>query len=329
MFAVVLGAALSLGACSSNNTAPAVPAKPGTTLQYAAIGASDAVGVGASVPCSSTSNPTTCPGGTGYVPDLTRMLDSSGYNVALDDLGISGAVLGPDIRSMGDMYGSIGASDQCMPRTGSDVIPGDFITNELPSVSASSNLITIFAGGNDTDAIVNALGCGAGGNSASSQSAFITTWITNFGNDYQSLYASLKSTAPGAKIVVANLPNFALIPRGQSEPGDVQQALQAVSVGMDVEVINKFAAAGVPVVDLLCNANSYVPANFSSDGFHPDDAGYLQFAQLFQAQILTTSPAPPASSCSYMSGAASAFRVRLRQPVTHSIAPFDVARRMH
>ena len=72
-----------------------------------------------------------CPGGTGYVPDLAKFLAGSGAAVTLNDLGISGAVLGPDVLTTVNMYGALGTADQCMPRTaGVDAYPADFITSE-------------------------------------------------------------------------------------------------------------------------------------------------------------------------------------------------------
>jgi len=34
---------------------------------------------------------------------------------------------------------------------------------------------------------------------------------------------------------------------------------------------NAQASRGVLVVDLMCDARSYMPQNYSSDGFHPSD----------------------------------------------------------
>lgn len=50
---------------------PATPPAAGAPVHYTAIGASDANGVGGSVPCVPF---TACEGGTGYVPVLARQL---------------------------------------------------------------------------------------------------------------------------------------------------------------------------------------------------------------------------------------------------------------
>ena len=293
------GGGVSVPAAGSPTSAPA------QAIAYTAIGASDAVGYGASVSCNTAQNPPlvavpTCPGGTGYVPVLARQLIATGKTVTLNDLGISGGVLGPDILKLANMYGAVGSANACQPRVaGVDAYPADFITAELPSVPATATLVTVFAGGNDTNGIVNALGCGAGGTTLPTQIAFIQMEITNFGRDFEQLLTSVHAKAPNAKIVVANLPNFSLIPVGQQQSAAARQALQAVSVGIDQNVINTAAASGIPVVDLLCNPQSYVPANFFTDGFHPNDAGYLAFAQAFFAQVTATTPAAPQTTCSF------------------------------
>src|SRR5271165_6529935 len=68
-----------------------------THTNYTALGASDAMGVGSSVPCATAGipavpSPVSCPGGKGYVPVLAGFLTTSTNSVNLIDLGISGAV---------------------------------------------------------------------------------------------------------------------------------------------------------------------------------------------------------------------------------------------
>jgi lysophospholipase L1-like esterase len=199
----------------------------------------------------------------------------------------------------------------CGPRTAADAYPANFITNELPSVSSSALLVTIFAGGNDVNGIVTALSCGAGGATQASQTAFVTQEITAFGNDFAQLVGAVHAKAPSATIVVANIPNFANVPyafalsSNATLDTEVRTALDEVSVAIDTDVINTVAAKGIPVVDLQCDPNSYVPSNFYTDGFHPNDAGYAQLAALYAQQLLSNSPAAPQASCIYQ-GLASA-----------------------
>jgi lysophospholipase L1-like esterase len=295
-----------------------------TPVVYTAIGASDAVGYGASVPCTTATPPEgpADPGclnltGTGYVPDLAKLFIKAGTRVTLDDLGYSGAVLGPDILAEVNQYGSIGNPDACEPRSAADAYPEDFITYELPQVQSNTTLVTIFAGGNDTNGLVNALGCGAGGSTATSQQSFITTWITNFGNDLHQLLVGIKRKAPNAKIIIANLPNFSQIPVGlavAAKDPAAGQALAAISLGFDLNVINKVTSSGIPVADLLCDSASYNSSNFYTDGFHPNDSGYAAFAALLYADLTTSSPPDPSSKCSYAT-LTSVMRAPLMHPV--------------
>jgi lysophospholipase L1-like esterase len=274
---------------------------------YTAIGASDAVGYGASVPCA---NPPliavpTCPGGTGYVPDLRNILVKGGDTVTLNDLGISGAVIGADILATSNKYGALGSADACQPRSAADAYPADFIDAELPQLTGKETLITIFAGGNDTNGIANAAACmSAAGASTLQLDAFVVAEIAAFGNDFQKLVSAVHAKSPSARIVIANLPNFALIPVGLQQTTAGQQLLAALSTGFDLDVIDKAAALGYPVVDLLCDSESYVATNFYTDGFHPDDAGYTAFARAFFAQITAITPAQPSTTCSYASAQA-------------------------
>lgn len=317
----VVAASAALAGCSSDTVhlSPQAPATqaPVTAIAYTAIGASDAAGYGATVSCNTAQMPVqvalpACPGGTGYVPDIRNTLAAQPHTaVALNDLGISGAVVGPKTAALIDTYGSATSSAPCQPRTGSDVVPGDFITNELPNVRGNETLVTIFAGGNDTNGIVNAAAClTLAGQSQQQVATFLTSAITQFGQEFQQLVLAVHAKAPKAKIVVANLPNFAGIPFAQTpQVAPVKPLLQAVSVGIDTNVYQPAFALGVPVVDLLCNPSSYDPANFYTDGFHPNDAGYAALAQAFVAQILAAKPTPPQTSCSYMSLASAQRRV--------------------
>ncbi len=259
---------------------------------YSAVGASDAVGVGSSAPCGTVGTPPivtppNCPGGKGYVPDLAGLFTNASSQVTLVDLGISGAVIGPDIETDVNACGQ-GA-------------PGDFITNEQALVSPSSNIVTIFAGGNDTNGIVRcAVGILQGGGTQTQVNTFIAAEVAKFGADYSTLIADIHALVPSAHIYLANIPNFKLIPVGQTQPAGGQALLDAVSLALDLEVINPLANSPSVsgVVDLLCNPSSYTVGNFSADGFHPNDAGYTLFAQSLFAMITGPNPPPhPATVC--------------------------------
>ncbi len=264
----------------SESTAPAPPPAP-QNLFYTAIGASDAVGIGASVPCLPI---LACPTGTGYVPLIARQLAGALTNVTLENLGIPGAVIGPDIQRLGASVGRI--------------IPANFLQHELPLARVGANIVTIYAGGNDTNTIGAALSAGAGG---ADPNGFVDAQIRAFGDDYAALIAGVRLKSPSARIVVANLPNFAAMPFTAGYTPTQKLFIQRISVGIDTRVINTLVMQGVAVVDLLCDPRAYDPANYSSDGFHPNDAGYAILATEMLNAIRSAGYPAPSPTCPAMS----------------------------
>ena len=330
----VLGAALAVAATSAactqlgQLTSPNPSTSNSRVFNYTAIGASDAVGVGSSAPCPTAAvvigpdteqmpSPPNCPNGTGYIPDVAGLLSatSSTTVVNLTDLGISGATIGPTERALGNAWEPFIFG--CSSSGPNACIPGDFISDELPLIPSSQNTVTIFAGGNDTNAIFAHVAVACSGCSPGQIGAMIQTDVTNFANDYLTLLGAIHQSFPFARIYVANLPNFGLIPRGvcigsnpasppafcnandpaQGNPS-AQFLLDQISTAIDANVINGgIAASGIPTIDLECDPQSYNPANFSADGFHPDDAGYALFASKLATAIEHFGAPPPAASC--------------------------------
>ncbi len=266
--------------CSEQGTTAGPSPLPGT-IQYTAVGASDALGIGASVVCFPFSE---CPDGTGYVPIIARELASGGTSARLTNLGIPAAVLGPGIQQIGVSIG----------RT----IPGNFLEQEMPFVPRDSTHVTIFAGGNDTNTLVAAVGNGAGGDDPL---AWVDARIREFANDYAALVRGIRERAPQAAIVVANLPNFAGMPFTRGHGQDRIRLSQYISVGLTIQAINPLVNQGVPVVDMMCDPLSYEDATYSSDGFHPSDAGYAHMAaEMLRALAHPAGYRRPADSCGFM-----------------------------
>ena len=65
--------------------------------------------------------------------------------------------------------------------------------------------------------------------------------------------------------------------------------------------VNALRSQGALVIDLMCDGTFYQPGMYSSDGFHPNDAGYARLADLVYAAASTGSATPPRSSCPQMS----------------------------
>jgi lysophospholipase L1-like esterase len=270
---------LGLGS-NSGPTAPTGPPAPGSTIVYSAIGASDANGVGSSVQCFPF---TDCPNGTGYVPVTVRQLKAQGFSVTLSNLGVATFVIGPDFQALGQQVGH-GAE-------------GNFIDQEMPYVLKNSTVVTIFAGGNEVNTITAALGAGAGG---ADPAGFVDRQVQAFGADYATLLNGIRGNAPSARIIALNLPNMAGLPYLASASPAQRQAAQRAAVGMTTTVINALTGQNILIVDLMCDPRAYQTANYSSDGLHPNDAGYAFIAAKVIAAI-TTGSAAPQMSCSAMS----------------------------
>ncbi len=277
-----IGLVIAAAACNKTTSPTPNPEPPNgiTPVYYTAIGASDTAGIGASVVCVPF---TDCPNGTGYVPVIARQLGAGGAKVTLMNLGIPTAVIGPDIEAIGAQF----------DRT----ILGNFIEREAPFVPTDSTVVTIFAGGNDTNTIAAAVGGGAAGGDTA---GYVNNQIRAFGSDYDQLLRIIRGRAPSARIVVANLPNFAGMPFTASYPRDRKQLVQMISVGFSKQVINPLAAQGIPVVDILCDPRFMQASIYSSDGFHPNDTGYAALAAKFLEAISSSNYPAPQASCSQM-----------------------------
>lgn len=260
-------------------TGPGPIPQPSSTINYTAIGASDAIGFGASTPCLPYSD---CPNGRGYVQVATRELRARGFTINLNNLGFPAHVLSRRLEDLGTQYG----------RT----MTGNFLQQQAPFVASDTTLVTIFAGANDVDTIVAALGGGAGG---ADQTAYINSQIDLFGQEFATLISAVRERAPSARTVVLNLPNMAGMPRRAGASLQQRRGEQMLSVGINTQVINAYASRGVIVIDLMCDPRSYQASTYSSDGFHPADTGYAWMAAEVVAAA-TTSYRAPASTCPQM-----------------------------
>ena len=122
--------------------------------------------------------------------------------------------------------------------------------------------------------------------------------MRNFGNDYTTLLTGIRTVAASTRVIVLNLPNVAGMPFRTRSSLPERQAAQRASVGMTTTVINTLP--NVTVVDLMCDPRMYQPSIYSSDGFHPNDAGYAIIAdEIVQALTRPSYPAPK-TSCAQM-----------------------------
>ena len=262
-------------------TQPSGPPAAGSTVVYSAVGASDANGVGSSVPCAPFD--TQCENGMGYVPVTTRQLRAQGFNVTLLNLGIPTAVIGRDFQTLGQQYNRI--------------IAGNFIDQEMMFVQPNATLVTIFAGINEVNVVTAALGGGAGG---SDPNGYMDAQVRAFGTDYTTLLAGIRTRAGSPRIVVLNLPNPAGLPYLAGTSLAQRQAAQRIAVAMTRTVVNPLLSSNLVVVDLMCDSRSYIPSFYSSDGLHPNDAGYAYIASEVVKAITSSSYPAPQNSCPAM-----------------------------
>ena len=265
-----------------NNSNPSTPTPtgapgPGTAIVYSAIGASDAIGHGSSRECLPVID---CPDGKGYVQVAIAQLTTKGYSVAQITLAVPAGVISRTFQTLGEQYG----------RT----IPGNLIELSAPSVLTNSTLITIFTGANEVNTITAALGGGAG---SADPAGYIDRQVAQFSTDYTTLLAAVRARSASAHIIVLNLPNLAGLPFLAGASLQQRQAAQRAAVGMTTTVINRLQ--NVTVIDLMCDARSYQTSNYSSDGLHPNDAGYAFIAN--EVVLAATAPyAAPSASCAQM-----------------------------
>lgn len=278
LFALAAGSACDL----NTTTQPSAPATPGATtaVSYTVVGASDAVGYGSSVPCVPF---TDCPDGRGYAQLLNKRLRADGREVSYLNLGLPGGVLGPETQAIGNQIGK-------------DILT-NFLENEMPFVAKDATLVTVFAGGNDANTIGAALEDGLGG---SDPNAYLAARVARFGADLKTLMSGIKSRAPSARIVMLNLPNLAALPYASSYSTAKKRTLQTISVQLSARINALRTSDGALIVDLMCDAAIYQPNTYSSDGFHPNDAGYAHLADVMYGPATTGQAPPPSASCSQM-----------------------------
>ena len=275
VLALLLAATLS--ACEALKT-PTEPGLPVGAVRYSAVGASDAIGYGGSVVCQPFA---ACPDGTGYVQTVSRRLKSAHPDFSDTNLGIPGAVVSRRLMDLGKAVGRDPVTN--------------FIDGQMPFVPRASTLVTLFAGGNDVNVVAAAVKAGqANGN----VDAYITTQIASFAQEFQDLVSGIRARATTAKVIVLNLPNLSRLPYATGLTATEREWMRRLAVGYSA-AMNATRSANVLVIDLMCQAPMYDPGHYSSDGFHPNDAGYRHLADLVSAAIAAP-PGTPATTCTFM-----------------------------
>ncbi len=143
-------------------------------------------------------------------------------------------------------------------------IPGitlhDALSLELPvALDSRPELVTIWLGVND---IVNKVP------------------VNSYSRDLDLMLTRLKSYAPSAQILIANIPDLRLLPYFASYN---QQKLNTIIEEYNATIAHEVQQHHVILVNLsLQNYNLREhPEYISNDGLHPTDLGYAQIADLF------------------------------------------------
>ena len=143
-------------------------------------------------------------------------------------------------------------------------IPGitlhDALNLELPvALDSHPELVTIWLGVND---IVDRVP------------------ISSYSHDLDLMLKRLRSQAPAARILIANIPDLTLLPYFASSN---QQLLHQQIEQYNATIVHETQQYHVFLVDLSqqnYNLREH-PEYISNDGLHPTDLGYLQLAELF------------------------------------------------
>jgi lysophospholipase L1-like esterase len=128
---------------------------------------------------------------------------------------------------------------------------------QVAQIAADAQLVVVIAGGND---VVR------------------HTLPARFASDYAALLAAIRRRVPSAAVVVCGVPDVARSPLFS----DAFAKTEALSREDDGAVKRAAAATGSAFVDLFDFTHGHAggPEFFSSDDFHPNDAGYAALAAI-------------------------------------------------
>lgn len=111
------------------------------------------------------------------------------------------------------------------------------------------------------------------------------TELEEFADDLDRVASRLKQT--GAPLVVVNLADLALAPVARLVPSSLYEGRIETFNGAIATVARKH---GMHLVDLYTASREFLPSRpdfFSSDGFHPSESGYEQWADLVLPTVRT------------------------------------------
>ncbi|WP_338253342.1 SGNH/GDSL hydrolase family protein [Dictyobacter halimunensis] len=110
--------------------------------------------------------------------------------------------------------------------------------------------------------------------------------LASYQRDLDSIVRRLRSTNPNTPIMVANVPDLTLLPRFKN--GDIR-ALQRQIAAYNAVIAKVVQQNHVVLVDLYQDWQALAdhPEYISQDGFHPNELGYAQVADIFYHTLKT------------------------------------------
>ncbi len=158
---------------------------------------------------------------------------------------------------------------------------GYVIKVELAEVPVDATLVSLYIGTNDWRDIAN----------AGSEPA-VVAGIARFKADFDGVLVSIAKKAPGASVVLLNVPNQKFVNEGHAP--DELERFDRVSNELN-HFINSHAER-YAIIDNACDARTYDKA-FRGSNVHPNTAGHQLIAERIVAAT-SGMPAPlPAASC--------------------------------
>ncbi len=104
--------------------------------------------------------------------------------------------------------------------------------------------------------------------------------VSDYQRDLDTLFSRLQSSTPHARILAANIPDLALLPRFRtSDPVALNKKITTYNTAIDLVVQRHH----VKLVNLYARWQTLAthPEYISADGFHPSAAGSAQVAEIF------------------------------------------------
>ncbi|MDB4932261.1 MAG: Lipolytic enzyme precursor [Myxococcaceae bacterium] len=164
----------------------------------------------------------------------------------------------------------------------------DRVYDRLEAVAPRARLANLCQSGATSEAVR----AGQAARAAALRPALVTLFVggndlwrgvtpRRFGENLDAIAAALAPASP--RVIVGTVPNLAHAPAAalaEQFLGVAPAALEARARALNAEVARVAAAHNYAVLDLFAFGLADAPHFFSTDGFHPSDEGYAQWAEL-------------------------------------------------